>query len=73
VVALWKDGLAERIEVGALGDAAIEELRVPVLGAPMDAASVLVFADRSRGNPLYLRELVTGAVKTGALAEQGGI
>src|SRR5271165_4479365 len=73
VVALWKDGLAERIEVGALGDAAIEELLVTVLGAPVDAASVLVFADRSRGNPLYLRELVTGAVETGALAEQGGI
>ena len=73
VVALWKDGLAERIEVGTLGDAAIEELLVTVLGAPMDAAAVLVFADRSRGNPLYLRELVTGAVETGALAEQGGI
>src|SRR5271165_1108768 len=73
VVALWKDGLAERIEVGTLGDAAIEELLVTVLGAPVDAASVLVFADRSRGNPLYLRELVTGAVETGALAEQGGI
>ena len=39
----------------------------------MDAASVLVFADRSRGNALYVRELATGAVETGALAEQGGI
>ncbi len=39
----------------------------------MDAASVLVFADRSRCNALYVRELVTGAVETGALAEQGGI
>ena len=73
VVALWKDGLAERIEVGALGDAAIEELLVTVLGGPVDAASVLAFAGRSRGNPLYLRELVTGAIETGALAEQGGI
>ena len=73
VVAMWKDGLAERIEVGALGDAAIEELLVTVLGGPVDAASVLQLADRSRGNPLYLRELVTGAVETGALAEQGGI
>ena len=73
VVAMWKDGLAERIEVSALGDAAIEELLVTALGAPMDAASVRQLADRSRGNPLYLRELVTGAVETGALAEQGGI
>ena len=73
VVAMWKDGLAERIEVSALGDAAIEELLVAVLGGPVDAASVRQLADRSRGNPLYLRELVTGAVETGALAEQGGI
>lgn len=34
---------------------------------------MLQLADRSRGNPLYLRELVTGAVEAGALAEQGGI
>ena len=73
VVAMWKDGLAERVEVGALGDAAIEKLLVTVLGGPVDAASVLQLADRSRGNPLYLRELVTGALETGALAEQGGI
>jgi hypothetical protein len=32
VVALWKDGPAERIEVGVLDDAAIEELPVAVLG-----------------------------------------
>ena len=33
VVALWKDGPAERIELGVLGDAALEELLVKVLGA----------------------------------------
>ena len=73
VVAMWKDGLAERIELGALGDAAIEELLVTVLGGPVDAASVRQLADHSQANPLYLRELVTGAVETGVLAEQGGI
>ena len=73
VVAMWKDGLAERIEVGALGDAAIGELLATVLGGPADAASVRQLAAHSRGNPLYLRELVTGAVQTGALAETGGI
>jgi hypothetical protein len=31
-VALWKDALAERIDVGGLPDAAIEELLVTVLG-----------------------------------------
>ena len=32
VVALWRDALAERIDVGALPDSAIEELLVTVLG-----------------------------------------
>ena len=63
VVAMWKDALAERIDVGALDDAAIEELLVAVLGDPVDEASVRHLADRSRGNPMYLRELVTGAVE----------
>ena len=70
VVALWKDGLAERIEVGVLDDAAIEELLVAVLGGPVDPASLRQLADRCQGNPLFLRELVTGALETGALVEE---
>ena len=38
VAALWKDGLAERVEVGALGDEAIEELLVTMLGARLASA-----------------------------------
>jgi DNA-binding CsgD family transcriptional regulator len=73
VVALWKDGLAERIELGVLGDAAVEELLVKALGAPVDAASVRQLADRCGGNPMVLRELVSGALDSGALAEDGGL
>ena len=73
MVALWKDGPAERIEVGVLGDAVIEELLGSVLGGPVDAASLRQLIDRCRGNPLFLRELVTGALESGALVEEGGI
>jgi DNA-binding CsgD family transcriptional regulator len=73
VVALWKDGPAERIEVGILNDAVIEELLGSVLGGPVDPASVRQLAERCQGNPLFLRELVTGALETGALADEGGI
>ena len=73
VVALWKDGPAERIELGVLGDAAIEELLVTVLGGPVDAAAVRQLADRCRGNPMVLRELVSGALDSGALAADGGL
>jgi hypothetical protein len=73
VVALWKDGAAERIELGVLGDAAIEELLVKVLGGPADAAAVRQLADRCGGNPMVLRELVSGALERGALAADGGL
>jgi DNA-binding CsgD family transcriptional regulator len=73
VVALWKDALAERIEIGALTDAAIEELLVAVLGGPVDTASLRELTDHCRGNPMVLRELVTGAVESRALGEEGGI
>jgi hypothetical protein len=68
VVALWKDGPAERIEPCDLGDAVIEELLVKALGAPVDAASVRQLADHCRGNPMVLGELVSGALERGALA-----
>ncbi|HEX3489518.1 MAG TPA: AAA family ATPase, partial [Streptosporangiaceae bacterium] len=73
VVALWKDALSERIEVGALTGAAIEELLGVVLGGPVDTASLRELAGHCRGNPLVLRELVTGALDSGALGEEGGI
>jgi DNA-binding CsgD family transcriptional regulator len=73
VLSLWKDGPAERIEIGVLDDAAIEELLASALGGPVDAAAVRELAGRSRGNPMFLRELVNGALETGALAVAGGL
>jgi DNA-binding CsgD family transcriptional regulator len=72
VVSLWKDGSAERISIGVLPDGAIEELLVAVLGGPV-ASCVRQLVDRCRGNPLFLRELVTGALESGALVEEGGL
>ena len=73
VLSLWKDGPAERIEIGVLDDETIEELLVSALGGPVDAATVRELAARSRGNPMFLRELVNGALETGALVEAGGL
>jgi DNA-binding CsgD family transcriptional regulator len=73
VVALWKDGPAERIEMHLLEHTAIGGLLVSVLGAPVDAASVRQFADRCQGNPMVLRELVIGALESGGFADQGGV
>jgi DNA-binding CsgD family transcriptional regulator len=73
VVALWKDALAERIDLGAIPDAAIEELLVTVLGGPVDTASLRQLAQHCMGNPMVLRELVTGALDSGALGADGGM
>jgi hypothetical protein len=37
----------------------------------VDAATVRELAGHSRGNPMFLRELVNGALETGVLAEAG--
>jgi DNA-binding CsgD family transcriptional regulator len=73
VLSLWKDGPAERIEVGALDDPDIEELIVTALGGPLDGASMRQLLDRCRGNPLFLRELVSGALESAALVDDGGL
>jgi DNA-binding CsgD family transcriptional regulator len=73
VLSLWKDGPAERIEIGALDDETIEELLASALEGPVDAATVRELAGRSRGNPMFLRELVNGALETGVLVEAGGL
>lgn len=73
VVSLWKDGLAERIELGGLDRHAVEELLARALGGPVDPATAVQFADRCQGNALFLRELVIGAVDDGSLHDDGGI
>lgn len=73
VVALWKDGPAERVEIAPLGPDAIEELVTAWLGEPIEAASLHQFVQRCQGNPMVLRELLAGARETGALTADRGI
>jgi hypothetical protein len=73
VVALWKDGLLERLEVGSLDGGAVEELLGAVLGGPVDRAAVARLAVRCQGNVLFLRELVLGALQSESLAPEGGL
>jgi len=73
VTALWKDGLAERIELGTWNEAQTGEVAAAVLGGPVTRGAVRRLWELSRGNALYLRELLTDAVSSGALAADGGI
>ena len=72
VVALWKDGLAERLELRPLGEGHVAELLAGALGGPVDGATVRMLHDRTQGNALFLRELVLGALEAGVLRVEEG-
>jgi hypothetical protein len=72
VVALWKDGLVDRITVGPLGREDTAELLERALGAPLDAVSFERLWGLTRGTPLFLREIVRAALAAGALARRRG-
>ena len=73
IVALWREGLAERIEIGRLERADIEALMAGALGGRVDGSALRDFVDASAGNPLVLRELVLGALEVGLLREESGL
>lgn len=73
VTALWKDGLADRIDLAPLGRDSVEAALTEVLGGPVSAAATHQLSERSAGNALYLRELVIAGVESGALHEEDGV
>ncbi|MGB9281039.1 MAG: AAA family ATPase [Pseudonocardiaceae bacterium] len=56
VVALWKDGLAERIELRPFAGHEIEAFLAAALRGPVDGATVHLLQRRTEGNVLFLRE-----------------
>ena len=73
VTALWKEGLAERIDLGVLSEDEVREVATAAVGGPVAAASVRRLWQVSGGNALYVRELLVGAVASGALEDDRGI
>jgi DNA-binding CsgD family transcriptional regulator len=67
VIALWKDGLARRLDLSALPPSATAELLERALGGPVDGVTRKEVLRVTGGNPLYLRELVLGGLESGAL------
>jgi DNA-binding NarL/FixJ family response regulator len=67
ITSLWKDAGARRLELSDLADAEIEELVQAALGAPVEASALEWVRAVGRGNVLYVRELIRGAVQAGTL------
>jgi DNA-binding CsgD family transcriptional regulator len=73
IVALWKDDLCERLELQPLSRIEVTDLLEHVLGAPIEAATAHALWDTSRGNVMFLRELVQSGLDSGALAARDGL
>ena len=73
IVALWKDLEVPRLELQQLSEDETAELLVAALGGQLAPSVVRWAFGTSEGHPLYLRELVKGALTSGALVRQDGL
>ncbi|MXP22105.1 AAA family ATPase [Gordonia sp. HNM0687] len=69
VTTLWKDGYLTRIELEPLTKDQCTELVEMVLGGTLEGLSADVIWESSGGNPLFLRNMVEGALEAGTLSE----
>ncbi|WP_426505628.1 AAA family ATPase [Dactylosporangium sp. McL0621] len=70
--ALWKDQRALRIDLPPLADADIEELARELLEGAVDLFTGRELTRLAAGNPLALREVITGARRQGTLRHEAG-
>ena len=73
ITALWRDGVAQRLDVQPLGLEDVALLLRSVLGGEIDAASARRFWLVTGGNPLYLHEIVNEAQRVGTLEAAEGV
>lgn len=70
---LWSAGRAHRVDLAGLDSTAVEAVARGMLEGPVTADTAAALWTASRGNPLVLRELVTGALVGGGLVDLGGV
>lgn len=71
--ALWKDALAERVEVTALSQSGTADVLIAALGGQVDSVTSRRLWRATQGNMLFLQELVNAGVDSGALTEVAGV
>ncbi|GAA5051294.1 DNA-binding CsgD family transcriptional regulator/predicted nucleic acid-binding protein [Thermocatellispora tengchongensis] len=71
VTALSGGDAVHQVDLAEFERPEVEILLERVLGGPVGSSTVSQLFTASGGNPLYLRELVAGAVASGALASDG--
>ena|SRR5215469_2868503 len=73
LASLWREGRLERMDLEDLSRADVGTLLASALGGPIEAGTLREFWEITRGNPLYVRELVMASRESGALVERSGV
>ncbi|MDQ3898779.1 MAG: LuxR family transcriptional regulator, partial [Actinomycetota bacterium] len=73
VLALWKDGLAVRLELQSLSRVEVGQLLTEALGGYVDVRTAQELWRESAGNPLLLHELVLQGIESGAFVAEGDV
>ncbi|WP_245589415.1 AAA family ATPase [Amycolatopsis balhimycina] len=73
VFAMWKDRVAERLDVRELTRPQTTELITATLGGRLEDEAEHRLWHLSLGNPLFLRELVQGGLDSGSLSAVDGV
>lgn len=73
VTALWKDGHLRRLDLRPMSPEETAELLECALGGPVGGTAAHELWAITRGNPLYLQQLVEGEVDAGRLAHVAGV
>ncbi len=73
VTALWKDRLLDRLDLAPLDRAGAHAVLMARLGGEVASGTVELLWSHSRGNPLYLTELVRFGADTGRLRMDAGV
>jgi len=70
---LWRDGRAARIELQDLSRTQLDTLLHLALAGPIEAGAGRELWEITEGNPLYVHELVLGALESGVLVDRSGV
>ena len=73
VTALWKDGHLARLDLQPLSAAATRRVIEATLGGPVDARSAQRFSTLTRGNALFVQQLLTDQVAAGSMRQVAGV
>ena len=72
ITALWKDELSVRVDLDALAVSDLRALLEAALPGAIDKATLFRLGERTAGNLVFLRALVSDGMSRGTLTDRGG-